>query len=166
VPAGSVQARQPAPKEGAVTGVVWRDFKPGGGTPGKLERGEVGLPNVTVQLRDSSGKTIGTTTTAPNGNFVFTGVKPGAYRTAIGSDTFRQPYGGVAWLGAKLINPAVMIAYIWVWAGFSMVVIAAGLAHSRTSSKRRAPAARPSGRCSAAHVPLPRPSSASSSSRC
>ena len=128
VPAGSVQARQPAPKEGAVTGVVWRDFKPGGGTPGKLERGEVGLPSVTVQLRDSSGKTIGTTTTAPNGNFIFTGVKPGAYRTAIGSDTFRQPYGGVAWLGAKLINPAIMIAYIWVWAGFSMVVIAAGLA--------------------------------------
>jgi alpha-glucoside transport system permease protein len=128
VPAGSVQARQPAPKEGAVTGVVWRDFKPGGGTPGKLERGEAGLPNVTVQLRDSSGKAIGTTTTAPNGNFIFTGVKPGAYRTAIGSDTFRQPYGGVAWLGAKLINPAIMIAYIWVWAGFSMVVIAAGLA--------------------------------------
>ena len=42
VPAGSVQARQPAPKEGAVTGVVWRDFKPGGGTPGKLERGRWG----------------------------------------------------------------------------------------------------------------------------
>jgi alpha-glucoside transport system permease protein len=27
-----------------------------------------------------------------------------------------------------LITPAVMIAYIWVWAGFAMVVIAAGLA--------------------------------------
>jgi hypothetical protein len=82
VPAGSVQARQPAPKEGAVTGVVWRDFKPGGGTPGKLERGEVGLPNVSVQLRDSSGKTIGTTKTTPNGNFAFTGVKPTGRRSA------------------------------------------------------------------------------------
>src|SRR5262245_49733138 len=40
VPAGAVQAVQPAPKEGAITGVVWRDFKPGGGTPGKVEQGE------------------------------------------------------------------------------------------------------------------------------
>ncbi len=50
------------------------------------------------------------------------------YRTAIGSATFRQPYGGVAWLGSKLINPSIMIAYIWVWAGFAMVVVGAGLA--------------------------------------
>ena len=35
--------------------------------------------------------------------------------------------GGVSWLGPSLITPAVMIAYIWVWAGFAMVVIAAGL---------------------------------------
>jgi alpha-glucoside transport system permease protein len=34
----------------------------------------------------------------------------------------------VSWLGQSLITPAIMIAYIWVWAGFSMVVIAAGLA--------------------------------------
>ena len=33
-----------------------------------------------------------------------------------------------SWLGASLITPAIMMAYIWVWAGFSMVVIAAGLA--------------------------------------
>jgi alpha-glucoside transport system permease protein len=128
VPAGSVQAKQPAPTSGAITGVVWRDFKPGGGTPGKLEKEEVGLPNVTVELRDSSGKTIGSTTTSNNGNFTFSDVKDGEYRTAIGSATFRQPYGGVSWLGAKLINPSIMIAYIWVWAGFAMVVVGAGLA--------------------------------------
>jgi alpha-glucoside transport system permease protein len=34
----------------------------------------------------------------------------------------------VSWLGEKLITPAVIIAYIWIWAGFAMVVIAAGLA--------------------------------------
>ncbi len=28
----------------------------------------------------------------------------------------------------KLITPAIMIAYMWIWAGFAMVVIAAGLA--------------------------------------
>ena len=41
---------------------------------------------------------------------------------------FGAPFGGVSWLGEKLITPALIIAYIWVWAGFSMVVIAAGLA--------------------------------------
>ena len=34
----------------------------------------------------------------------------------------------MSWLGASLITPAIMMSYIWVWAGFSMVVIAAGLA--------------------------------------
>jgi alpha-glucoside transport system permease protein len=107
---------------------VWRDFKPGGGTPGKLEKGEVGLGGVTVVLRDASGATIGSTKTADDGGFAFTSLKAGSYKTSIGSATFRKPYGGVSWLGSKLINPAIMIAYIWVWAGFAMVVIGAGLA--------------------------------------
>jgi alpha-glucoside transport system permease protein len=128
VPSGSVQAKQPTPKAGAITGAVWRDFKPGGGTPGKLEKGEGGLPNVTVVLKDASGKTIGSTKTTADGDFVFDNVKAGEYKTSIGSATFRKPYGGVSWLGSKLINPAIMIAYIWVWAGFAMVVIGAGLA--------------------------------------
>ena len=128
VPAGSVQAKQPAPKADAITGAVWRDFKPGGGTPGKLEKGEGGLPNVTVVLKDASGKTIGSTKTSADGDFVFDNVKAGEYKTSIGSATFRKPYGGVSWLGSKLINPAIMIAYIWVWAGFAMVVIGGGLA--------------------------------------
>jgi alpha-glucoside transport system permease protein len=34
----------------------------------------------------------------------------------------------VSWLGERLITPSIIIAYIWIWAGFSMVVIAAGLA--------------------------------------
>ncbi len=44
VPASAKQAALPASKPGAITGVVWRDFKPGGGTPGKVEQGELGLP--------------------------------------------------------------------------------------------------------------------------
>ena len=55
-------------------------------------------------------------------------MKAGDYRTEIGPKTFAKPFGGVAWLGPKLITPALMIAYIWVWAGFAMVVIGAGLA--------------------------------------
>ena len=128
VPKGAVQAKQPIPTPGAIAGAVWRDFKPGGGTPGKLEPGELGLPGVSVVLRDAAGKGGGSAKTAGDGSFVFKDVKPGDYRVSIGASTFRQPFGGVSWLGSKLITPSVIIAYIWVWAGFAMVVIAAGLA--------------------------------------
>ena len=60
VPAGATQAVTPPPKPGSIGGVVWRDFKPGGGTPGKVETEELGLPGVKVELRDSSGKTVET----------------------------------------------------------------------------------------------------------
>jgi alpha-glucoside transport system permease protein len=128
VPAGAAQAVTPEPLENGIRGVVWRDFKPGGGTPGKIEQGELGLPGVSIKLRDSSGGSAGSTTSEDNGSFEFTDVEPGRYRLAIAADTFKKPFGGVAWLGPKLITPALMIAYIWVWAGFAMVVIAAGLA--------------------------------------
>jgi alpha-glucoside transport system permease protein len=128
VPSGAEQAVVPEALSGGITGVVWRDFKPGGGTAGKVEDGELGLPNVTVELRDDSGQATETATTAPDGTFSFEDVPAGTYRAAIGADTFAQPYAGVSWLGESLITPAIMLAYIWVWAGFAMVVIAAGLA--------------------------------------
>ena len=128
VPKNSKQAVQPPPKAGEISGAVWRDFKPGGGIQGKLEKGELGLPGVTIVLRDASGSQVGSTTSADNGSFVFSNVKPGEYKAAIGAQTFRKPFGGVSWLGSQLITPAIMIAYIWVWAGFAMVVIGAGLA--------------------------------------
>jgi alpha-glucoside transport system permease protein len=128
VPANAKQAHLPAPIKG-IDGVVWRDFKPGGGVPGKVEPGEQGLPNVTVVLRDSTGKKIDSATTGDDGTFKFPtlgGSRP--YTVGIGAKTFSQPFAGVSWLGPKLITPSVIIAYIWVWAGFAMVVIAAGLA--------------------------------------
>jgi alpha-glucoside transport system permease protein len=128
VPEGAEQAVVPEPLSGGITGVVWRDFKPGGGTPGELEEGELGLPGVTVELRDDGGSQVADTTTEPDGTFRFEDVESGTYRAAIGPETFQTPYAGVSWLGASLILPSIMIAYIWVWAGFSMVVIAAGLA--------------------------------------
>jgi alpha-glucoside transport system permease protein len=128
VPESAVQAVRPEPLQGGISGVVWRDFKPGGGTPGEVETEELGLPGVTVELRDPSGETVETTTTADDGTFVFEGVEPGSYRAAIGADTFAEPFGGISWLGEKLITPSIMISYLWIWAGFSMVVIAAGLA--------------------------------------
>jgi alpha-glucoside transport system permease protein len=128
VPGGAVQARAPPTAAGAITGTVWRDFKPGGGRPGVVERGELGLPGVTVELREPGGGNIAKTETRDDGSFAFEGVEATAAQVAIGSETFEEPFQGVAWLGSSLITPAIMLAYIWVWAGFAMVVIGAGLA--------------------------------------
>ena len=128
VPKGAMQARAPPAAAGAITGVVWRDFKPGGGKPGTVESGEVGLPGVTVELKDPDGKGVEERETADDGSFAFTEVQPGEHRLVIGAETFEEPFAGVSWLGESLIVPAVMLAYIWVWAGFAMVVIGAGLA--------------------------------------
>ena len=68
-----------------------------------------------------------TATSGADGTFDFANVSAGSYRAAIGSSTFAAPFGGYGWLGPKLITPSLIIAYIWIWAGFAMVVIAAGL---------------------------------------
>ena len=128
VPADAVQAVMPEPLQGGITGVVWRDFKPGGGTPGEVETEEVGLPGVTVDLRDAGGGTVESTTTEADGTFAFEDVEQGEYFAAVGSGTFAARSEGVSWLGAQLITTSMIISYIWIWAGFSMVVIAAGLA--------------------------------------
>jgi alpha-glucoside transport system permease protein len=128
VPPDAVQAVKPEPLQGGITGVVWRDFKPGGGTAGEVESGEDGLPGVTVDLVRPGGGTVDTVTTEDDGTFAFEEVADGEYRVSISSSTFATPFAGVSWLGPKLVTPAIMIAYLWIWAGFSMVVIAAGLA--------------------------------------
>lgn len=128
IPEDAVQAVQPEPLQGGITGVVWRDFKAGGGTAGEVEQGELGLPGVTVELRDSSGDTVDETKAETNGTFAFDDVEDGEYHIAVASTTFAEPFGGVNWLGDKLITPAIMFAFIWVQAGFAMVITAAGLA--------------------------------------
>ena len=128
--ADGVQAVEPASVSGGITGVVWRDFKPGGGgTAGKVEEGEVGIPGVTLQLTDASGAEVATATSGPTACSRSPTSREGDYTVG-----HRQPdvpasrYAGVNWLGPQLITPSIIIAYIWVWAGFSMVLIAAGLA--------------------------------------
>jgi alpha-glucoside transport system permease protein len=128
IPSDAKQAVTPQPLQGGISGVVWRDFKPGGGTPGKVEPEELGLPGVDLDLLDPSGSTVASTTSAADGSFRFTDVGGGSYTVAINSSTFAKPFGGVDWLGPRLVTPAIMIAYLWIWAGFAMVVIAAGLA--------------------------------------
>jgi alpha-glucoside transport system permease protein len=70
---------------------------------------------------------VQTATTKSDGSFDFAKVSAGSYQTAIGASTFAKPFGGWAWLGPNLITWSLIIAYIWIWAGFAMVVIAAGL---------------------------------------
>jgi alpha-glucoside transport system permease protein len=128
VPKGAAQAVTPPTKAGDIVGTVWRDFTPGGGKLGAVDKGELGLPGVTVQLRNAAGKTVDSASSAADGSFDFTDVAPGTYKAAVGAQTFAKPFGGFAWLGPDLITPSLLIAYIWIWAGFAMVVIGAGLA--------------------------------------
>ncbi len=127
VPEDAVQAVEPEPLEGGITGVVWRDFSPGGGEAGVVEPGEQGLPGVVVELRDQGGGVLSTAETEPDGTFAFPDVQGENLRVAVAPETFEEPFGGVTWLGQSLIVPSLLIAYIWIWAGFAMVVIAAGL---------------------------------------
>jgi alpha-glucoside transport system permease protein len=128
VPDSALPAVTPESAADEIAGVVWRDFSPSGGVAGEVNEGEVGLPGVTVELRDPGGGVIESTRTEDDGTFVFEGLSPGEYAVGISAATFAAPFGGVTWLGQELITPAIIIAYIWVWAGFSMVLIGAGLA--------------------------------------
>jgi alpha-glucoside transport system permease protein len=126
VPEGATQAVEPQSSSGAITGVVWRDFSPGGGTPGTVENGELGIPGVTLNLLRGSN-TIETATSENDGSFEFADVTGSGYRVQVAPKTFAQPYGGVSWLGTSLITPSIIIAFLWTSVGFAMVIIGAGL---------------------------------------
>lgn len=127
VPAGAKQAADPKPVPGSIDGVVWRDFSPGGGKAGVVEKGELGIPGVTVALLQN-GKKVQSAKTADDGSFEFPDVSGNGFQAKIAPETFAQPYKGVTWLGPKLITPAIIIAFLWSAVGFAMVIIGAGLA--------------------------------------
>ncbi len=64
------------PPTSTVSGVVFLDAN-GNGT---RDAGEAGLGGVTLTLKNSSGATVATTTTAADGTFKFNGVTPGNYQ--------------------------------------------------------------------------------------
>jgi alpha-glucoside transport system permease protein len=109
-------------------GVVWLDFtRGGGGSAGAIDATEVGLPGMRVQaVRD--GKVVATATTDASGQFSFPGLTDGDYTVRLAATNFTEPFRGVTWLGPRLVTPAVIGAYVWIWAGFAMVLIQAGLA--------------------------------------
>jgi alpha-glucoside transport system permease protein len=87
MPSGAKQAVKPSARPGDVTGVVWRDFKPGGGKPGVVEQQEQGIPGVTVELHDSSGKVVQSAKTDASGVFDFTHLASGTYTAGVGAAT-------------------------------------------------------------------------------
>ncbi len=54
---------------------VWADTN----NNGIQDAGELGVPNVTVELRDAAGVVLKTTMTDPNGNYKFIDLQPGTY---------------------------------------------------------------------------------------
>jgi alpha-glucoside transport system permease protein len=129
VPAGARPAAVPAPRPRAITGVVWLDFaQGGGGRPGVVDPSERGLPGTRVEAVDSRGQVVARGTSDGRGRFTLEGVGTGRYHVRLAAANFREPFAGVRWLGPTLVTPAVIGSYVWIWAGFAMVVIAAGLA--------------------------------------
>jgi alpha-glucoside transport system permease protein len=130
VPEDARPAAEPADvPERSVAGVVFRDFTPGArGTRGVVDRSEVGLPGMVVQLRSSAGEPAGSATTDERGRFTIGPLDPGSYRAVLPASNFRPAFEGIGWLGATLVTPSIIAAYTWIWAGFAMVVIGAGLA--------------------------------------
>lgn len=129
VPEEAVDARAPQVSGGEVGAVVWRDFKPGGGEPGVVESEELGLPGVKAELLGADGSVVATGTTDESGALVFSDLEDsGPFSIRIPEENFSEGFTGINWLGADLVTPAIIGAFCWMWAGFAVVVIGAGLA--------------------------------------
>ncbi|GAB3119045.1 ABC transporter permease [Glaciibacter psychrotolerans] len=124
----TVAVAAPQPAADAIAGTVWLDFvRGGGGTAGALGDGKKGLPGIEVNAVNSAGTIVGTTRTADDGSYVLAKLPAGAVSVTLPASNFSAPYAGVSWLGPTLVTAVVILSYIWIWAGFAMVMIASGL---------------------------------------
>ncbi|MEU9334848.1 ABC transporter permease subunit [Streptomyces sp. NPDC048290] len=124
-PAEAAASGTAAPDE--LRGVVYLDFTAGGGgQQGRVDPGESGLPGMTVEAVQG-GRTVARTTTGDDGSFRFAGLDGGSYQLRLPESNFAPAYDGISWLGPTLVTPAIIGAYLWIWTGFSMVLIGAGL---------------------------------------
>jgi len=136
LPNGAADAVAATPAAGTLAGTVWFDFvRGGGGRPGVIDPGEKGLPKVVVQAVSGGtgsggpggGSVVATVRTDDRGAFAFTGLAPGSYSLQLPASNFAEPFTGFTWLGPTLVTWAIIGAYVWMWSGFAMVLIAAGL---------------------------------------
>ncbi|MER6527859.1 sugar ABC transporter permease [Streptomyces sp. NPDC001508] len=128
MPGDARTARAARHEPGKVTGTTWQDFTRGKGvgTLGAPDPSELGYAGMKIEaVRD--GKVVAATKAAADGTFTLPAAADGA-RLRLPADNFEAPYNGVDWLGPSLVTPAIIGSYVWMWAGFAMVLIAAGLA--------------------------------------
>ncbi|WP_055485224.1 carbohydrate ABC transporter permease [Streptomyces sp. WMMB 322] len=126
--AGAAPAESAPPAEaGGISGTVWLDFSPGGGgKPDVVDPKEKALEGIKVEAV-KGGKVVGTAETAKDGTFTLPSKADGA-KLRLPASNFAEPYNGIDWLGSTLVTPSIIGSYVWMWAGFAMVLIAAGLA--------------------------------------
>ncbi|MFI8201854.1 carbohydrate ABC transporter permease [Streptomyces sp. NPDC085937] len=128
MPDGAKPAAAPKPEDDRITGSTWQDFTRGKGvgTLNQVDSAELGYAGMRIEaVKD--GSVVETATAAGDGTFSFSSKADGA-RLRLPADNFTEPYNGLDWLGPSLVTPAIIGSYIWMWAGFAMVLIAAGLA--------------------------------------
>ncbi|MFI1718457.1 carbohydrate ABC transporter permease [Streptomyces litmocidini] len=128
MPRDARPAHAPTPAAGGITGTAWLDFtRGGGGKPNAVDPKELGLKGLRIEaVRD--GKVVATATAAADGSFTLPADRADGAVLRLPASNFREQYNGVEWLGPSLVTPAVIGAYVWMWAGFAMVLIGAGLA--------------------------------------
>ncbi|MFE0176379.1 carbohydrate ABC transporter permease [Streptomyces sp. NPDC059002] len=111
-----------------VTGTAWQDFTRGKGR-GKVnapDRTEFGYSGIKIEAV-KNGEVVASTKASADGTFALPKEADGA-QLRYPASNFREAYNGVDWLGPTLITPSIIGSYLWMWAGFAMVLIAAGLA--------------------------------------
>lgn len=129
IPVDAAQA-QPAerPGNGEVSGTVWLDVvRGGGGEQGQIDPGKSGLPGIRVDAVAEDGSIAASTTTDAEGRYLLMGLTADGYTIALPASNFDEGYQGVSWLGESLITAVIILSYVWIWAGFAMVMIASGL---------------------------------------
>jgi alpha-glucoside transport system permease protein len=127
MPGDAQLAKAPATSPDKVTGTAWLDFtKGGGGKPNTIDSKESGLKGLKIEaVKD--GQVVESTEAAADGSFTLSAKADGA-ELRLPASNFREQYNGVNWLGPNVVTPAIIGSYVWMWAGFAMVLIAAGLA--------------------------------------
>jgi alpha-glucoside transport system permease protein len=128
MPGDAKKAVAPQADPGRITGTTWQDFTRGKGVGklGGVDPSELGYPGMKIEaVKD--GKVVETATAGDDGTFSFSEKADGA-QLRLPASNFKEAYNGLDWLGPSLVTPAIIGSYIWMWAGFAMVLIAAGLA--------------------------------------
>ncbi|HRP99825.1 MAG TPA: ABC transporter permease subunit, partial [Terrimesophilobacter sp.] len=116
------------PGAGEISGTVWLDFvRGGGGVNGVIDPSEVGLPGIRVDAVSADGSVMASATTDAEGRYIISGLDPGTYAIALPAENFDEGYQGVSWLGEAFITGVIILSYVWIWAGFAMIMIASGL---------------------------------------